>query len=335
MIGSNIKSLQTIKQKEKAQTMSMTMTKNNQAGDVTTTVEVAPSGVQLSPLANQTPVNAVAAQGTLTISGVVIAGETVTIGGASGDVYEFDASGDYAGDNIEVDISSYANQAKGTLTMDVKPTADDTVTIGENVYKFVVTPAAEGDVAIGDALANSQENLVAAINDGDDYNDPHPLVTIGDFSSDDAIITAIQGGTAGNAIATTETFSAETNVFDAATLGTTQAGTACSAANAVTALVAAITSDDTQGVGAADGAGDTVVLTADTKGVLGNAIATTETMAYGAFDAVTLGTTTAGVDGTQGRAGEECYDSSYHYICVAVNTIVDRNWRRISLGSAY
>ena len=84
-----------------------------------------------------TPVNAVNATGTLTISGVVKDGETVTIGS---DVYEFlaDASqSKSASTNIPVDISSYSTKASVTLTMDTQPISGDTVTIGTKTYIFV------------------------------------------------------------------------------------------------------------------------------------------------------------------------------------------------------
>ena len=63
---------------------------------------------------NATPVNAVAATGTLTISGVAIDGETVTIGT---DVYEFcadTAQSLTAGSDFAIDITSYATKAQGT-----------------------------------------------------------------------------------------------------------------------------------------------------------------------------------------------------------------------------
>lgn len=101
---------------------------------------------------------------------------------------------------------------------------------------------------------------------------------------------------------------------------------------AVTALVAAITASDTMGVGAADGAGDTVVLTADTKGTAANSIATTETCTNGSFGAATL---TGGVNGTLAEKGQMYLDASYLYVAIAANTVADQNWRRISVGSAY
>lgn len=155
--------------------------------------------------------------------------------------------------------------SQGTLTMDTKPLADDTLTIGTTTYTFVATPAATGDVAIGAAVANSQANLVTAINDGDSFNDASTVVTAGDFSGDDCVLTAVVEGVAGDSIATTETFDEATNVFDAATLGTT----------------------------------------------------------------------TAGVDGTLGEAGECLIDATYLYYSLSASTLGGGNWRRIALGSAY
>jgi len=65
------------------------------------------------------------------------------------------------------------------------------------------------------------------------------------------------------------------------------------ASAAVTALVGAITSDGDGTYGAADGAGDTVVVTFGTTGTRGNAVATTETCANGSWAATAL---TGGVD---------------------------------------
>ena len=109
------------------------------------------------------------------------------------------------------------NKATGTLSMATKPTADDTVVIGANTYTFVATWAAEGDVEIGALVANSQANLVAAINGSDGNNTAHPLVTAAAFASDDMVVTAKSVGTAGN-LATTETFTDETDAWGAATM---------------------------------------------------------------------------------------------------------------------
>jgi hypothetical protein len=104
------------------------------------------------------------------------------------------------------------------------------------------------------------------------------------------------------------------------------------ASAAVTALVAAIVASDTQGVGAADGDGDTVVLTADTAGTAANSIATTETCANGSFAAATL---EGGVDSTIGVKGQMYVDASYLYVNTAASTVSTTNWKRVSLGTAY
>ena len=110
-------------------------------------------------------------------------------------------------------------------------------------------------------------------------------------------------------------------------------GADCSAANAVTALVLAITNNDTQGVSAADGTGDTVDLTANI-GAAGNDISLAVDMANGAFtdDADSMA---GGVDGTIGVAGQRMIDDTYIYTCVADNTVGGKNWRRAAFGDAY
>jgi hypothetical protein len=278
----------------------------------------------------KTPVNAVAATGTLTISGVAIDGETATI---NTDVYEFaaDAAQSVTGTNVAVDITTYTTASAGTLTVDTIPTAGNTMTIGAKVYTFVTdgTASADGQIDIGTDAASAQANIVAAINGTDSINTAHTQVSAGAFAANDSIITALVGGTAGDLIATTETFTAVTNVFDAATLGTTVAGADCTAANAVTALVAA---DASALYVLADGAGDTVTVTAATKGTAANAYATTETMVNGAFGAATLA---GGINGTVGLNNQIIADNSYIYVAIANNTIADANWRRVALGAVY
>lgn len=291
-------------------------------------------------LVEGTPTNAKAASKTLTISGVVIDGETVTINNpavAGTDVYEFltDVAQTKTSEaNIAVNIEASAVKAFGTLTVDTQPTSADTMTIGSKVFTFVPngTDTADGEISVGTDLASAKAAIVAAINGTDVFNDPHPLVTAAAFGVADAcVITALVGGTVGNTIVTTETFDASTNIFAAGVLGS---GANCSAANAVTALVSAIEANDSQDVGSADGAGDTVVLTADDVGVAGNSIIIAEAMANGAFaGGATL--LSGGQAGTVGLKGETKIDSSYLYKCIENNTITDDHWRRISLGSAY
>ena len=116
--------------------------------------------------------------------------------------------------------------AQGTLTLDTLPTANDTMTVGATTYTFVADADldAAGEISLGSGLAECQANIVAAINGTDVYNKPNGSVSIADFSTNAAVITAKVPGVAGNTIVTTETFTAATNVFDAGTLGTTTAG---------------------------------------------------------------------------------------------------------------
>jgi len=131
------------------------------------------------------------------------------------------------------DGANSGDAAAGTLTVDTQPTAGDTFTIGSRVYTFLAEGAratkandSAAEITIGSDLAATQAAIVAAINGtGSFLNQPDPLVTAGDFSTNDSVLTARTVGTAGNGIATTETFTGGTNVFDAATLGTTTAGT--------------------------------------------------------------------------------------------------------------
>ena len=229
----------------------------------------------------------VAATETLTIAGVVIDGETVTIGTR---VYEFDDDGSITAGRVSVDISGGSTQSQGELTVDTQPTIGDTLTIGVRTYSFVAEAAAgvAGEIGIGADLAGAQANIVAAINGADGWNTPNSLASAADFGGNASIITNLVGGVIGDATVTTETFVTGTNVFDAATLGTETAGVDCIAATAVTALALAITNDASALVSGVDGAGDTVDITALITGTTPNAYPTTETMANGSFSAAVM-----------------------------------------------
>lgn len=282
----------------------------------------------LTPTAS-TPVNGVKASNVLTLTDVVIDGETVVVTNPDedgSDTYEFaaDAAQSVSAGDIAVDITSYVTASSNTLTVDTQPTAGDTMTLGGKTYIFVpdTTDNADGEITIGTDLATAQAAIVAAVNGTDGHNVANTQVSLGDFTANDSTVTALVGGTAGDAIATTETFTAGTNVFSAATLG---GGADCSAADAITALAAAVTASDTQGVGAADGAGDTVDFTADNYGAAGNAITTTETMANASF---ATGALTGGVDGTPGTAGQRKYDTDYDYIYID-----GAGWKRSAIST--
>lgn len=114
--------------------------------------------------------------------------------------------------------------AQATLHLATKPTANDTVTIGGVVYTFKVAATLLGDVAIGAAVTNSQANLKAAVN-GDTLNPANPFVTMATFATNNGVVTARVAGTVGNTITTTASLAAGApDQWDAATLGTTRAG---------------------------------------------------------------------------------------------------------------
>jgi len=286
-----------------------------------------------------TPVNAVAAAMALAVTGVAIHGESVSIDNPAvldEDIYEFSADAAQSVSDpayIPVDITAHVTGSLGTLTMDVQPLSGDTFTIGSKEFTFVPvgTATADGEVSVGANIGEAQVNLVASVNGTDGISDAHTLVSAGDFAGDDCVITALIGGVAGDAIATTETFDEVTNVFAAGTLGS---GADCIAANAITELAAAFVAYDTQSITAVDGAGDTLDVTSEVAGVIGNAVIIAEDMANGAFTAGAV-LLAGGIDGTVGYLDDAMVDSSYLYRCVADNTIADDNWRRISLGSAY
>jgi len=275
-----------------------------------------------------TPVAAKAATGILTVEGVVIDGETIEIGD---DTYEFaaDDAQTVAPGNIPVDITSYTTKAEGTLTMAAQPSVGDTITIGDVTYTWVTANPGEGEIAIGVDVAEAQANFVDAVNGVDGVNPANPYVTAGDFISDDCILTAIIGGAVGNSINTDETLTNESDGFDAASLGTTTAGIDCSAANAIIALVAASASG-TEDVTITDGDGNTVNVTCNTKGVIGNAILTSTDMENASFGGEHLD---GGVDGTISPKGGIVFDATNLYVAVDECTTSVSNWKKIAFDT--
>jgi hypothetical protein len=225
---------------------------------------------------------------TLTIAGVVINGETVTLGTR---VYEFDTHGTrtLTGSRVRADISAAASvvKAQGTLTLPTIPVAGDSMQIGDQTYVFVASGAGDsaGEISIGANVAASKINIVAAINGTDGFNTANAKVSASAFSGDVCTLTARYGGAVGNSVVTTQLITPADGVFNAATLGTTTAGVNCSAAHAVTALALAITNDGSAICSAADGTGDTVVCTASVAGAAANEYPSIETMANGSFAA--------------------------------------------------
>lgn len=102
--------------------------------------------------------------------------------------------------------------ATGVLTFAADPIATDTVTIGDQTYTYIATPAAANDVDVGGTRAASITNLVAAINrtgtpGATTYHEDtvaNPYVTAVDNGDDTVTVTARFPGSWGNGIATTE-----------------------------------------------------------------------------------------------------------------------------------
>lgn len=259
-------------------------------------------------------ISASAPSGTAVLSfgGDVADTETVTINSR---VYEFDTNSSITGD-VAVDVSGGVDKdsAGAALASAINGdgSADVTADYDSDTNELTVTAiigGVVGNYTVSETMGNgswsgnmtggtncSASNAKAAtLNDVDEAT-----VTLASGSGDTIVLTAVTPGTAGDSIGTTETC---TNAaFDDTTLGTTTAGVDCTAANAVTALVAAIEGDWSGSVSAEDGTGDTVVATAKIPGTAGDAITTTEAMANGAWDDTTLGATTAGVDCPKGDA---------------------------------
>jgi len=248
-----------------------------------TTLETHSSGKDLTL---QSSIAAFAAA-LLTLTGVVKDTQTFTLGSRVMEFDTHDAATITAG-RLRVDISSYATKAQGTLTLALQPSALETMTIGTRTYVWVAsgTANAPGEISVGANLAAAKLNAVAAINGTDGFNTANSLVSAAAFSGDDCVLTALAGGTDGDSIVTTENMAGSGNEFDGTTLGTTTAGADCTAANACTAIIAAVNADTVAAgkvAGAAAGGGTTVAFTALTAGADGNSLASTETMANGSF----------------------------------------------------
>jgi hypothetical protein len=221
----------------------------------------------------------------MTLSGVVVHGEKFTVGS---ETYQFaaDALQTVDSGNIAVDITAHTTKAQGTLTIDTQPTATNTMRIGTTVYTFRA-PAdtdAAGEISIGTDLATAQANIVSALSGLDGLNVANTFVTCSNFAADICTLTARIGGVAANSYVTTETFSALTNIFDAGTLGTLTPGVDCTAPNAVTHAVAAITANSAI-MTAVDGANDTIVCSYVEVGTEGNDITVTKTITNGTWGA--------------------------------------------------
>lgn len=181
--------------------------------------------------------------------------------------------------NADSQFASTASSAVMTIT-----NAEDgefgIITAGDTGF----TPITETTSGVD---ATGQDSTVAAINGTDGINTANDEVSIAAFVDNDAVITALYTGVLGDAIITTETFTAAATILDAGTLGTTTAGVDVTATEAGDALDVSILADASSVVTSVNTTG-TVVLTAKTVGTAQNAFSTTETMANGSYGAALL-----------------------------------------------
>jgi hypothetical protein len=124
-----------------------------------------------------------------------------------------------------------SQEAQGTLTIAVNPSDGDSIVVDHRSYNFVNTLATDDDIQIGVNAAATKANLVAAFDlsgtAGVDYAlnmKAHETAELAAFIVNDAVLTAKVGGSIGNAIVTTSSFTAPANGFDDVTLGTTTPG---------------------------------------------------------------------------------------------------------------
>lgn len=94
-------------------------------------------------------------------------------------------------------------RAEGTATLAADLAADEKVTIESVDFTFKAEPAAAGDVLLGETLEESAANLAAAINASED----EAIAGIVTASAEGAVVTvtAVTGGSAGNALTLTKT----------------------------------------------------------------------------------------------------------------------------------
>ena len=289
----------------------------------------------------------------------VTAGSNVIYRGTGGDVVVF----------AETDAEANTAFTPGTGTLGGGVNAD-TLGLSTETYTFIPhgsTPGV-GEIALGATALNTANNIVARVTAVG-----NPLFTIANVDAD-ITVTAVTRGLAGNGIpystdgtritndgAPFETAGgvdevrsyltiAGKNYTFASTVGedptdeyvtdvkVATAG-AASMDDIAAALVVALELDTTNfSAASVSSTGAVVTLKAKTKGTSGNAITyVNHLLVAGDITAtgITSGLFTGGIDGTIATAYQLMSDASYLYYAVAVNTVADTNWRRISLGSAF
>lgn len=120
-------------------------------------------------------------------------------------------------------IEAAQTYAEGTFTFDAVPANTETMTVGAKVYTWKTVLAAANDILIGATVADCIDNAIAAINDSGGEGTIYGVGTTSNadalaipFESPQFSLRAVAIGTAGNAVATTETMA--NGFFNDATL---------------------------------------------------------------------------------------------------------------------
>ena len=200
-----------------------------------------------------------------------------------------------AGTNYAAGNVLYTNDAGGTLDAKCANADNDSVTIiGLGNFRVDSNPIMEARFKI-DNKATAFMGVGFAEGAFATKATPDDDIFLVGIDSD--AVAAVGTITMTGVATADETFVIDTQTYTwkATRSGTGEVTIGANQAAAVTNIVTAITADQTT-VTAADGAGDTVVVTSVAKGITGNAIVFTEASTNMAVDgAGTLGTTTAGL----------------------------------------
>ena len=266
----------------------------------------------------KTPVNAIAATGSVTFAGGV--------------------------PNVHVE-NAYAT---GTVTITGTPIEDEHLTIGAIEFHFKAAPSGAGEILI------DADNTIQAANIVDAITSELTAVTATNLLGVVGI-TSVAPGMAGNALPLTtnatgvavsgsgtleggidhlhETvmIGSQEFVFVTAraipgevTVGVDEDATAHNLITAINTDMTSVVAGHVAGV---------ATITAVIRGAAGNAIALSESATNTSVSAG--GRLAGGVDGTIGAINEICADSNFLYHCPIANAVYGANWLRTSLGASY
>lgn len=215
------------------------------------------------------------ATATITFTGSLLDGDLIVIGD---DIYEATTTGTASGANFAIDLSAVAVAASGTLTFTGVVSDGETVTIGNDVYEFdtddIIT---DGNIQVFVGANTNASSAIIALVSAIEAAGTEEVSAV-DGVGDTVVVTGNYKRSSDNSIVTlTDCVNATWGS------GTLVGGEDATAAECVTALVTSITANDTVGVTAVDGTGDTVVITAEAAGAvdgsLGNTVAVSTTSA--------------------------------------------------------